>query len=342
MWDLKQPMLLELVVYRMNHLMSFCQGPPDTPSITATSPMTEGMSTSLTCTADSGYPDDWRLVWSRADTGASLPGPTSTFITAADQRYSFTSILDYTPRRQDNGITIKCNAQRDSRTGPELEGSTDPLNVQYGSTVTNKADNEAGAMDGEDEMLTCIAEGNPAPTINWYTPSDALVISDSTKYTTRNMETSADKVVGYKVTGTLTIYAVDSEKDYGQYTCSAFNGIAEEDILKINLTLSRKPDSPTEVRSSEKTSDSITVSWTAGYDGGEDQWFIVSYLKTNSEDSEVFSDPITGGENMYTVTGLEGYTEYEVRVYAENKFGRNPNYGETRETITRKNQEVLQ
>ena len=83
-----------------------------------------------------------------------------------------------------------------------------------------------------------------------------------------------------------------------------------------------RPDSPTDVRTTEKTSDSITVSWTAGYDGGEDQWFIVSHLKTNSDDTEEFSDRITGGENMYTVTGLEGHTEYEIRIYAENKISR--------------------
>ena len=88
-----------------------------------------------------------------------------------------------------------------------------------------------------------------------------------------------------------------------------------------------KPNPPTKVRVSERTSDSFTVSWTSGYDGGEDQWFIVSYLKTNSGDQETFSEPITGGENMHTITGLEGYTQYEARVYAENRIGRNPNYG---------------
>ena len=29
---------------------------------------------------------------------------------------------------------------------------------------------------------------------------------------------------------------------------------------------------------------------------------------------------------MYTVTGLEGYTDYVVKVYAENKIDRNTNY----------------
>ena len=116
--------------------LSLHTGPPDTPLIVGSSPMTEGVSTRLACTADSGYPDDWRLVWSRADTGASLPEPTSDSITATNQRYSFTSTLDYTPTRQDNGITIKCTARRDSWTGPEPEGSTDPLNVQCKNSFT--------------------------------------------------------------------------------------------------------------------------------------------------------------------------------------------------------------
>ena len=97
-----------------------------------------------------------------------------------------------------------------------------------------------------------------------------------------------------------------------------------------------RPDPPTDVRGTERTSDSITVSWTSGYDGGEEQWFIVSYMKADSDDPETLSEPITGGENTFTITGLEGYTEYEIRVYAENSIGRNPNYGMTTLTTLRK------
>ena len=92
------------------------------------------------------------------------------------------------------------------------------------------------------------------------------------------------------------------------------------------------------MRVTNKTADSLTVTWTAGYDGGEDQWFHVSYLKTNSEDEETFSDSITGGDNMYTVAGLEEYTDYDIRVYAENRIGRNPDYGKITEKTLRKYQ----
>ena len=105
-----------------------------------------------------------------------------------------------------------------------------------GSNITNKCENEAGAKDGESEILTCIAEGNPAPIITWYTPSNILVTSGDSKYTIMSVASSGDNVFGFEVTGTLTIHVVDSYTDYGQYTCKAFNGIANEDILKISLS----------------------------------------------------------------------------------------------------------
>ena len=47
---------------------------------------------------------------------------------------------------------------------------------------------------------------------------------------------SRDKVFEFEVTSTLTIHGVDPDTDYGQYTCKASNGIANEDILKISLS----------------------------------------------------------------------------------------------------------
>ena len=105
-----------------------------------------------------------------------------------------------------------------------------------GSNITNKGKNEAGAKDGESEILTCIAEGNPAPTITWYTPSDTLVTGGASKYTVMSVASSGDNVFWYEVTSTLTIHGVDPDTDYGQYTCKASNGVANEDILKISLS----------------------------------------------------------------------------------------------------------
>ena len=106
---------------RLFHLL----GPPDTPLLTVSSFMTEGVRTSLSCTADMGYPDDWRLDWSVA----SLPVYVPTSPSSSGQRYSFTSNLEFTPSRQNNGQTIKCTARKDGWTGLEPESSS-VLNVQ--------------------------------------------------------------------------------------------------------------------------------------------------------------------------------------------------------------------
>ena len=82
---------------------------------------------------------------------------------------------------------------------------------------------------------------------------------------------------------------------------------------------------PTDVDLTGRTSSSLTVTWKAGYNGGEEQRFYVSHMETSS-DKETSSERTTDGMT-YNVTGLVPYTEYEIKVYAENDVGRNPNYG---------------
>ena len=92
---------------------------------------------------------------------------------------------------------------------------------------------------------------------------------------------------------------------------------------------------PTGVELTGRTSSSIAVRWSAGYDGGETQWFHVSHKKT-ADSSETFSDRIDEGVTTYNVDGLESYTEYEIKVYAENDVGKNPSPGSILEHTLRK------
>ncbi|XP_038064949.1 fibroblast growth factor receptor 1-like [Patiria miniata] len=207
-------------------------GPTETPVITGSTSMTENEATLLTCTADMGYPDDWTLVWSN---GGS-PGPTTSLSESGD-RYSFTSTLDYTPRRQDNGNIITCTANR-APWIPGPVGSLGPIDVKYEVNITNKAMNEVRVKDGENAVLICIAVGNPQPLMEWYCTNNTMITSDvdEGKFPVTHETSGGDGIFEFKVTSKLTVKAVDSQVDYGVYTCISSNGIGREDSLNITLT----------------------------------------------------------------------------------------------------------
>ncbi|XP_022108577.1 fibroblast growth factor receptor-like isoform X4 [Acanthaster planci] len=138
-------------------------GPPSIPVITGSSSMTENVLTTLSCTADGGYPDDWSLVWSKG--GSSITGPT-TSSSASGSRYSFMSTLNFTPVRQDNDNIITCAARRSSGT-PGLMGSLGPIDVQFCSERVSVSC-PLSAASGSIEQLSCQSDSsNPATALVW-------------------------------------------------------------------------------------------------------------------------------------------------------------------------------
>ncbi|XP_071806517.1 uncharacterized protein [Asterias amurensis] len=307
-------------------------GPPDIPVISGSLTMTADMVTTLTCTADLGYPDDWDLVWSNSGSDIRDQPNTMAALSGTSQRYMFTSELEFTPKRRDNTHFINCTASRASWTSTPLpEYKWGPINVQYEGSITNKHLTEVGIGGGLTANLTCIAKGNPAPIITWVDPNGVDIITggNSNKHTVVVSYTTSDTdmTIGNVTTSTLSIWAVDPQVDYGVYTCNSNNGIGQPDKHEIIVNGTRVPDQPTGVVLTDRTSSSIAVRWSAGYDGGETQWFHVSHKKTAEDSSETFSDRIDGEVTTYNVDGLESFTEYEIKVYAQNDVGRNPRPG---------------
>ncbi|XP_071806525.1 uncharacterized protein [Asterias amurensis] len=308
------------------------RGPPDIPVISGSLTMTADMVTTLTCTADLGYPDDWDLVWSNSGSDIRDQPNTMAALSGTSQRYMFTSELEFTPKRRDNTHFINCTASRASWTSTPLpEYKWGPINVQYEGSITNKHLTEVGIGGGLTANLTCIAKGNPAPIITWVDPNGVDIITggNSNKHTVVVSYTTSDTdmTIGNVTTSTLSIWAVDPQVDYGVYTCNSNNGIGQPDKHEIIVNGTRVPDQPTGVVLTDRTSSSIAVRWSAGYDGGETQWFHVSHKKTAEDSSETFSDRIDGEVTTYNVDGLESFTEYEIKVYAQNDVGRNPRPG---------------
>lgn len=70
-----------------------------------------------------------------------------------------------------------------------------------------------------------------------------------------------------------------------------------------------------------KTKTSITISWKAPFNGNSE---ILSYeieYEASTYQSRKVIVPITAKKTSYTITGLEPYTSYEIRVRARNALG---------------------
>ncbi|XP_022111556.1 synaptogenesis protein syg-2-like isoform X2 [Acanthaster planci] len=286
-------------------------------------PVTEGSNVILTCTVDANpMPGD--ITWEKQGSNR-----------AYNSEYNAgTSTLTLSSITRERSGYYTCKANNEIPTGNPAHMVNDvvssPLTVivHYEVNITNKGMTEQGGKDGGSASLTCIAKGNPRPTMQWYGLNNTVITSetDTAKFMVVNVTTGGDGVYGFQVTSTLTINNIDSDIDFGTYTCISTNGIGEEDMLKVNLTGTRRPDKPIRVMITGQTAESLTVTWTAGYDGGEEQSFRVSYLKVSDSTETGVGESVTGGKTTYTVTGLEDNTEYEIRVYARNAIGENTDY----------------
>ena len=63
-----------------------------------------------------------------------------------------------------------------------------------------------------------------------------------------------------------------SEDDYGQYECTARNteGVSRH---RVTLDVKSRPETPSELRVTNVSHDSVNLVWTPGFHGGMDQYF---------------------------------------------------------------------
>ncbi|XP_053391086.1 synaptogenesis protein syg-2-like isoform X2 [Mercenaria mercenaria] len=120
----------------------------------------------------------------------------------------------------------------------------------------------------------------------------------------------------------LTVRDVD-ETSYGKYNLIVTNTIGNH-VWIFNLLPEDKPANPTGFKTLQKivTETTFTVQWKPGFENGPQQVFILKYKKSSDIGwkSVLVSD--TGeAQIIYTVTGLSKGTEYQVAIYASNKWG---------------------
>lgn len=174
------------------------------------------------------------------------------------------------------------------------------------------------AASGENERgrLPCRSQAAPQPKFLWSFNGQNLNVNKTWKY---NVELKQIDSLTFE--STLLIEKV-GKNDYGNYECIVRNelGTTKENV---RLDVTSKPDTPISLIILNTTHDSVTVSWTPGFDGGMKASYRVRYRELNSEHYK-YEDGLPNSHKL-TITGLKMNTDYLFSVMASNQLG-NSNY----------------
>ncbi|RWS14198.1 hypothetical protein B4U79_12939 [Dinothrombium tinctorium] len=181
---------------------------------------------------------------------------------------------------------------------------------------------------GEVASLQCKMSAYPEPKFEWLFKNKHLDYFGN-RYSTNVTEQPPNSDI---YVATLTILET-RPSDYGDYTCRAMNSIADYHQTNIKLVEKSQPDSPTMLEVLEVLSDSVTLRWKEGFNGGfSNTEFIVTYYA----DGERWRNESCRTMNPCKITGLESRTEYRFKVLAVNPRGYS-SYSEEIREVTKVN-----
>uniref|UniRef100_A0A8C2IM90 NPHS1 adhesion molecule, nephrin n=1 Tax=Cyprinus carpio TaxID=7962 RepID=A0A8C2IM90_CYPCA len=171
----------------------------------------------------------------------------------------------------------------------------------------------ASRGDGSsDANVVCQAQGVPRVHFTWAKNGFPLDLGNP-RYEEK-ME-----VTGTVHTSILTVINVSAALDYAIFTCTAQNSMGV-DSLDIQLLSTNHPDPPSDLKLLRVDHNSVTLEWMPGFDGGLTQNFRVRYQWPGSA-SFMYVDVFPPTATVYTVTGLNPSTTYNLSVNAINTMG---------------------
>lgn len=179
----------------------------------------------------------------------------------------------------------------------------------------------------ETALLQCKMSAYPEPKFEWFYNGKTLDSEISDRYQTNSTELEDDIHLG-----TLAIRNT-RESDYGDYTCRASNSAGDDDERTIiKLVKKSAPETPIGLEVLEVVSDSASLRWTEGFNGG----FSTTEYVVNYNDGEKSRNESCRAMNPCKVTGLESRHEYQFRVLAVNPRGFS-HYSEPLKVVTKVN-----
>lgn len=170
----------------------------------------------------------------------------------------------------------------------------------------------AASGAGEKGRLPCRARASPQPKFKWYYGGKEINISRVTNY-----EVEDKKIDALTYESALIIQKV-APADYGEYKCIAVNNFGSSNE-SVSLDVTSPPDSPLSLNILNTTHDSVTLTWTPGFDGGLKAKYRVRYREISS-DQYRYIDGLTNSHKL-VITALRMNTAYLFSVMAFNELG---------------------
>ncbi|XP_053372489.1 protein turtle-like isoform X5 [Mercenaria mercenaria] len=268
----------------------------------------EGASLTIVCPVTVGNPPETTFIW-RADDDREWRKQDLAIdnVTRNDSMYYSCEVANI----------LKQTGQPDTSTKPDSKRFyLDVLCLPRPSPTPQLKENIRVAQHQE-AVITFTTVAYPEPTKNdfkWFKWNNLQWISliNSVAYQTDTLGLQSN----------LTVKNVD-KTSYGKYKLLVTNAIGNH-VCIFNLLPEGKPEDPIGFKTLQEivTETTFTVQWKPGFDNGPQQKFVLKYKKSPDIDwkSVLVSD--TGEAQMiYTVTGLSKGTEYQVAIYASNKWG---------------------
>ncbi|CAF2092548.1 unnamed protein product [Rotaria magnacalcarata] len=146
----------------------------------------------------------------------------------------------------------------------------------------------------------CEIDSYPESIVTWRFNNNN-VIFNSNKYS----------IVQNKSLSYLTIQQIQSNTDYGLYSCNATNNLGYNSTT-IQLRSKAIPESPTDLNVTNIDYSAISLKWKPGFDGGWPQSFWISL------DNSIWKET---NQTFYTFTNLQHLEYYNITVRAYNELG---------------------
>ncbi|CAF0928865.1 unnamed protein product [Rotaria sordida] len=247
----------------------------------------------LTCIVDA-YPSIDSYEWYKNDEKLNISSLTSSYIIDKISKY-------------DTGI-YKCLAKNSLKysNGSSIEKfdkTQTRVTVEYVPIVTSLTPILALDLFTLNIKLQCDIDSYPESTIIW-TYNDRQIFN-SNKYS----------IIKNKTSSYLIIQQLQSNFDYGFYSCNASNKLGKNSTT-IQLRSKDIPETPTNVNITSLTYSSISLKWQPGFDGGWPQSYWVSLNNSLWKETN---------ESQYTFINLKHSQTYNIIIRAQNRLGQSQN-----------------
>ncbi|UJR23196.1 hypothetical protein I4U23_026215 [Adineta vaga] len=247
----------------------------------------------LTCIVDA-YPSIDSYQWFKNDIKLNTSSTTSSLIIDKVSKYDsgIYMCIARNTLKYSNGSAIEKYDKTQTR-----------VTIEYAPIVHSSIPILASDPFTSNTKLECEIDSYPESNILW--TYNNRQIFPSNKYS----------IIQNKTTSYLIIQQLQSNFDYGLYTCNASNRLGHNSTT-IQLRSKDVPETPINVNLTSVTYSTISLTWQAGFDGGWPQTFWVSLNNSLWKETN---------ESLYTFTNLQHSQLYNITVRAQNRLGHSRN-----------------